>query len=94
MKPGDIMAFLRSMTVVDWGRGEFGMIKPFASMVKGVATRVPLMHWRQLMNCVAEDILTNTSCTVIAKNALWSYGFQAHMQLLGNGLTWELLGRR
>lgn len=44
------MAFLRSMVVVFGGRGELGIMRPLESRVRGVETRVPLIHCWQFMN--------------------------------------------
>lgn len=53
------MVFLRSMMVVLDGRGELGIMRPLASTVRGADTRLPLMHCRQLMNWVAEDMMSH-----------------------------------
>lgn len=53
MKPGDMMAFWRSIVSVSLGRGEFGIMSPSDEMVRGEETRVPLMHNLLLTKCVA-----------------------------------------
>lgn len=51
------MELLRLMNCVLSERGELGIMWPVEERVRGVEMRVPDMHWRQLINCVANDIL-------------------------------------
>lgn len=50
MKPGEIMAFWRSIVCVSAGSKVLGMISPSEEMVRGWEKSFPEMHWRQLMN--------------------------------------------